>query len=321
MKTNKYGKFNLAAEYTSINKEVINSEEFVAAVVAKSKTAEIINVVPDVKYTKVIPVVNTNLTLKAIGNGTAFSSTGVTTSIVGTSLTSVGLEFEEGLGLNDFEQYFGKYVQKGTDQTDLTFSSFFIDEKMGRIAKQLDTIYWTGNSSPSITGIYSYLNTGGATGITAQSSAVSTAVNNGIVLTINNLVSNLNSDMRSEDDLVIFMGQDAFDNYTRSVANLNLFHFSADEANNYIISLYGKRNIKIVGTSGLNAVSGVSRFVLHKASHLLWGTDMLPLEEPMVTWYSKDFDQYRFRYKVKIAVAAHEASKAVIATTANTILG
>jgi hypothetical protein len=300
------------ANYTSINKYVDQLYDgFVASVVGKVRTLDYITVVPDVKYSKVVPTVNTTFDFVAADTCTTFAN-GATTSVVGVTLTACYLKSEESICLSEMEQYyFGQYFNKrGSYQDTLPFEQAFMEEKMGKIAKKLDQIFWQGNSC--VTSILSTAQTGGATVSTGNSFAVSTAVNNGIIATLDTMCDKLNSDMLSQDDLVLFVGQDTFDKYTRSIRNLNLYHFSPDEINGAAVKLFGKRNVTLVATVGLD---GQNKAFLTKGSWIMWGTDLAPSEEALAGEYNFQLDKYLLRYKVKLAAGVAFPTYAVIATT------
>ncbi|MFN9371660.1 MAG: hypothetical protein ACK6D3_07225 [Planctomycetaceae bacterium] len=296
-----------SATYTSINKYVDQLYDgFIASVVGKVRTLDFITIVPDVKYSKVVPTVDTTLDFVAADTCTTFAN-GATTSVVGVTLTACYLKSEESFCLNEMEQYyFGQYMRRGSTQEQLPFEEAFMDEKMGKIAKKLDQIFWQGNSC--VTGLIAGATAGGASLVTASFS-VSTAANNGVIATFDAMADALNSDMLSEE-LVLFCGQDTFDKYTRSIRNLNLYHFSPDEINGASVRMFGKRNITIVATVGLD---GTNRAILTKPEFILWGTDLAPADEALAGEYNFQLDRYLMRYKVKIAAGIAFPARAVVA--------
>jgi len=298
-----------SASYTTISKYVDQLYDgFIPSVVAKIRTLDHVTPVLDVKYQKVIPTVNTTFDFVAADSCSTFAN-GATTSIIGVTLTAVYLKAEEQLCLSEMEQYyFGQYMSKGSWQDNIPFEQAFMDEKMGKIAKKLDILYWQGGSG--VTGLISLATSAGATVLATQSFAVSTSAANGIILTIDNMIDSLGADYKSEDDLVLFVGQDTFDKYTRSIRNLNFYHFSPDEINNGVVKVFGKRNVTLVATAGLD---GQNKAFLHKSSFIFWGTDLKPEDEALKGEYNFYLDKYIMRYKVKIAPGLAFGSGAVIA--------
>lgn len=296
-----------SATYTSINKYVDQLYDgFIASVVGKVRTLDFITIIPDVKYSKVVPTVDTTLDFVAADTCTTFAN-GATTSVTGVTLTACYLKSEESFCLNEMENYyFGQYMRRGSTQEQLPFEEAFMDEKMGKIAKKLDQIFWQGNSC--VTGLIAGATAGGASLVTASFS-VSTAANNGVISTFDAMADALNSDMLSEE-LVLFCGQDTFDKYTRSIRNLNLYHFSPDEINGASVRMFGKRNITIVATVGLD---GRNQAILTKPEFILWGTDLAPADEALAGEYNFQLDRYLMRYKVKIAAGIAFPARAVVA--------
>lgn len=301
-----------SASYTSISKYVDSLYDgFVPSVVGKVRTLDYINLVPDVQYTKIIPTLNTTLDLVDASDCSTFAN-GATSAVVGVTLTTCFKEYRESFCINEMSQYyFGQYMRSG-DYESLPFEQSFIDEKMGKIAKKLDILFWQGDGC--VTGVIPGLTAGGATSLTASSFAVSTAITNGIIATFDAMVAALDSDLLSEDDLVIFVGQDAFDVYTNSLRNLNLYHFSPDEINGQAVKLFGKRNVTLVATVGLN---GTSQAVLTKGNWLYWGTDLKPDTKAIDSEYNFYLDKFLMRYKIKIGSAIAFPASAVRATAAN----
>jgi len=302
-----------SASYTSINKYVDQLYDgFIPSVVGKVRTLDFISVVPDVKYSKVIPNVDTTLDLIAADTCTTFAN-GATTSVTGITLTTCYKKMEESICLNEMEQYyFGQFMRRGSDQENLPFEEAFFNEKFEKIAKKLDQTFWQGDSCVggvlSTAGIAGITASGGTVITTASFSQVSSAVNNGVIAAIDAAIDALNSDMLSEE-LVLAVGQDIFDKYTRSVRNLNLYHFSPDEIDGAAVRLFGKRNITMFATVGLN---GTNKALLTKGSYIHWGTDLTPDEEPIKGEYNMYLDKYLIRYKVKIGNALSFPGRAVV---------
>lgn len=310
-------KLNFEASYSNISKYIDSLYDgFVPNVYGRVRTTDHINVIPDVKYTKVIPTVSESEGTFVTADSCSSFSNGATTSVTGVTLTAVYLKKEESFCLNELEQYyFGQYMKRGSDQENLPFEQAFLENKMNVIAKRLDTMYWQGDANVGLTGEIAAAITAGAVSLTASAIGtgatafgISTAVNNGIISTLDLMVDNLNASLLDEEDLVLFVGRDVFDRYTRSIRNLNFYHASPDEIRNGVTPLFGKNNIKLVATAGLN---GTYKALLHKGSWIFWGTDLAPTDEPIKGEYSMYYDKYLLRYKVKIATGIAFGSKAV----------
>lgn len=302
---------NFSASYTSISKYVDQLYNgFVPSVVGKIRTLDYVTLVPDVKYQKVIPTVKSTFDFVAADSCSTFAN-GATTSVVGVTLTSVYLKAEESLCLSEMEQYyFGQYMKRGSDQEAVPFEQAFMDEKMNQIAKKIDTIYWNGGSG--VTGLIATATASGATVQTSTAStsyAISTSITNGIIATLDGMIDALSADLLDEEDLTIFVGRDIFNRYTISLRNLNLYWANPNEIQNGVVGIFGRSNVKLVATVGLN---GVTRAILAKGSWLYFGCDLAPAEEAMKGEYNMYLDKYLIRYKFKLAPALAFPNLAVV---------
>lgn len=304
-----YKKQEFAATYTNISKyiEQDGSEYMLPSVIGKNRTTEFVTVIPNVKNSLIVPMVDSTINFVDASTCSDFNDAG-TTAITGVTVSVSYIKHEEAICLSEMEQYFyGKYMAQGSDQTEIPFEQFFMDEKYGKIAKKLDTIFWQGGNG--VQGVLTGASASGATILATQSFALSTAVNNGIILTLDNMVDALSSDYRDEDGLTIFVSIANFDKYVRSLRNLNLFHFDPSDIAAGVITMFGKSNVKIVSTVGMPD----TQVYLHKASFILWGTDLNPEDEPIKGQYDFVKDKYLVRYKVKIGSAIAFANKSVLA--------
>lgn len=302
---------NFSASYTSINKYVDQLYNgFVPSVVGKIRTLDYVTLVPDVKYSKVIPTVKSTFDFVAADSCSTFANGG-TTSVVGVTLTSVYLKAEESLCLSEMEQYyFGQYMKRGSDQEAVPFEQAFMDEKMNQIAKKIDVIYWNGGSG--VTGLIQTATASGATVQTSTAStsyAISTAITNGIISTLDGMIDALSADLLDEEDLTIFVGRDIFNRYTVSLRNLNLYWANPNEIQNGVVGIFGRSNVKLVATVGLN---GVTKAILAKGSWLYFGCDLAPSDEAMKGEYNMYLDKYLIRYKFKLAPAIAFPTLAIV---------
>lgn len=294
------------ASYITITKHIEQSYDgFISSVVGKIRTLDHVTLVPDVKYQKQVPIMDSTFDFVA-NDCTTFANHG-TSSVSAVVLTAVTLKAEESICLADMEQYyFGQYMKPGTDQRELPFEAAFMEEKYGKIAKKIDKIFWQGGNG--VTGLITGATAGGATVVTGSYS-VSTSVTNGVIASFNTMLDSLSADMSGED-LVLFVGQDVFDKYVRSVANINFYHYSAEDIAEGVGTLFGKSNVKLVATNGLN---GYYKAILTKPEYILYGCDLNPADEALKGEYNFYLDLYLIRYKFKIAPGIALPADAVVA--------
>lgn len=310
-------KLEFTATYTSITKYVDQEQDnFIAQLIGKVRSVDYVTVVPDVPYSKEIgPLVSSTIDF-VNGDCSVFANT-ATTSIATVNVTTCLKKANESFCLDEMKQYFVNHMPRGASQEDgLPFEQKFLDEKYTVLAKKLDKLFFLGDSC--VTGIIPGATAGGATVIGTSSVgstpwAVSTAVTNGVIFTIDTMIDNIPDDYLDAEDLVLFVNRGAFDAYTRSIRNLNLFHYNPEEIRNGVVSVFGKYNVKLVATAGLD---GTNKSILHRSSLLFWATDMNPIEAPINGGFERTLDKYILVYKVKIGTGVGFPASAVVVNVA-----
>jgi hypothetical protein len=309
--------FEFSASYTSITKYIDQERDnFIPQLYGKVRTLDYVTIVPDVPYSKEIgPLVSSTLDFVA-GDCSVFANTG-TTSVATVNVTTCLKKTGEQFCLDEMKQYFANNMPRGASQEGpLPFEEAFMNEKYSLIAKKLDALFFLGDSC--VTGIIPGATAGGATvigtaSVTATPWTVSTTVNNGAILTIDTMIDSLSDDYRDAEDLVLFVNRKAFDAYTRSIRNLNLFHYNPEEIKDGSVSVFGKYNVRLVATAGL---TGTNKAILHRGSLLFWATDLNPLEEPINGGFERTLDKYVIVYKVKIGTGVGFPAQAVVLNVA-----
>lgn len=310
-------RLEFSASYTSITKYIDQERDnFISQLYGKVRTLDYVNIVGDVPYSKEIgPLVSSTMEFLD-GTCNAFANSG-TTSIATVNVTTCLKTAGESFCLDDMKQYFANNMPRGASQEGpLPFEEQFMNEKYSLIAKKLDALFFLGDSC--VTGIIAGATAGGATVIGTASVgstpwAVSSAVTNGAIFTIDTMIDNLNDDYRDAEDLVLFVNRKAFDAYTRSIRNLNLFHYNPEEIRDGAVSVFGKYNVKLVATAGL---SGTNKAILHRGSLLFWATDLNPFDEPISGGYERTLNRYLVIYKVKIGTGVGFPDKAIVLNVA-----
>lgn len=294
--------------YTTMDKYVNQdaSDAFIPSLVGVSRTLSNVNVIYDVKNSKIVNLLNSTVDFVDASSCSDFA-VGGTTSNTGVELTVKYLKHEDSFCLNEMEQYwFGKYM-KGSNSNELPFEQVFMEEKIGKLSKKIDTILWQGGNGN--VGLLAQGASGSAVGVTGSSFAVSTAVGNGIVYTFDRMIDGLASD-DLEQEKALFISPSNFNKYVRSLRNLNLYHFDPADIEIGMIKMFGNSNTTIISTIGMPD----NKAFLHNLEYILVGTDVNPESEPVAGQYDFVKDKYLIRYKVKIGTALAYPTKAVIAS-------
>jgi hypothetical protein len=261
-----------------------------------------------VKSSETINIMDTDAIFQA-GGSCGFNASGAT-SFSQRTVTVGRIKVNEALCPKDLEsKYLQKALPTGSMYDSIPFEQEFTEKKAKRIAAQLETSLWQGNTSSVNVNLNKF--DGLIKLITADSSVVDANVSAFIsgaplsTITAANVVSIFDGVYRaipativSYDDVVIVCGMDTFRTYTIALKNSNLFHYQIDvKADNEFV-LPGT-TIKVVALQGLNGTNDVFAMRL---SNLFLGTDLLNEEEKFEIFYAKEADQVRFVSEFKMGV-------------------
>lgn len=294
--------------YGSLNTYVEqNAKTFIPNVIGRIGALEDFTIFDNVKTSQDIPILDDIIKFVPASSCTSFVDYG-TSSMDKVTVTVIPLKVERAFCLEEMERYFPNWFPQGSNHTTVPQEQAFMDSIWTQIAYQVE--YNAFNSGDGVTGVIAAATASGCTVLATQSFAVSTAANNGIIATLDNMVANINSKLRSQNDLIVYVGNDAFDNYTLSVRNLNWYHFSPDEIDNGAVKMFGKRNVKIRATAALD---GKNMAWMHKSAWTGFGYDKDPLKETPNSGYDLYLDKYIFRIVMKYNTVLIRGNMSVLA--------
>jgi len=301
--------FNVSAlaDYTEQNEALL-----VTSSVLGAKTASLIksagNVMVGVKSSETINIMDTDAIFQA-GGSCGFNASG-STSFTQRTVTVGKIKVNESMCPKDLEaKYLQKALPTGSMYDSIPFEQEFSEKKAKRIAAQLETALWNGDTASvnvnlnKFDGLIKLI--GAASGVVdANVSAfisgapLSTITAANVVSIFDGVYKAIPATIVSYDDVVIVCGMDTFRTYTIALKNSNLFHYSIDvKADNEFV-LPGT-TIKVVALQGLNGTNDVFAMRL---SNLFLGTDLLNEEEKFEIFYAKEADQVRFVSEFKMGV-------------------
>jgi hypothetical protein len=301
--------FNVSAlaDYTEQNEALL-----VTSSVLGAKTASLIksagNVMIGVKSSETINIMDTDAIFQA-GGSCGFSASGAT-SFSQRTVTVGRIKVNEALCPKDLEaKYLQKALPTGSMYDSIPFEQEFTEKKAKRIAAQLETSLWQGDTTSVNVNLNKFDGlvklVGAAAGvvdanvsafISGAPLASITAAN--VVSIFDGVYKAIPATIVSYDDVVIVCGMDTFRTYTIALKNSNLFHYQIDvKADNEFV-LPGT-TIKVVALQGLN---GTNKVYAMRLSNLFLGTDLLNEEEKFEIFYAKEADQVRFVSEFKMGV-------------------
>jgi hypothetical protein len=301
--------FNVSAlaDYTEQNEALL-----VTSSVLGAKTAQLIksagNVMVGVKSSETINIMDTDAIFQS-GGSCGFTASGSTTFTQRT-VTVGKIKVNEALCPKDLEaKYLQKALPTGSMYDSIPFEQEFSDKKAKRIAAQLETAIWQGDTDSvnvnlnKFNGLVKLI--GAASGVVAANDStyisgapLSSITAANVISIFDGVYKAIPAQVVAADDMTIFCGQDVFRTYTIALKNENMFHYTVDAKADSEFVLPGT-SIKVVAVAGLN---GTNKVYALRLSNLFLGTDLLNEEEKFEIFYAKEADQVRFVSEFKMGV-------------------
>lgn len=301
--------FNVAAlaDYTEQNEALL-----VTSSVLGAKTASLIksagNVMVGVKSSETINIMDTDAIFQS-GASCGFTASGSTTFSQRT-VTVGKIKVNEALCPKDLEaKYLQKALPTGSMYDSIPFEQEFSEKKAKRIAAQLETALWQGDTDSGnanlsrFDGLVKLI--GAASGVVAANSStyisgapLSSITAANVISIFDGVYKAIPAQVVAADDMTIFCGQDVFRTYTIALKNENSFHYQIDAKADSEFVLPGT-SIKVIAVAGLN---GTNKVYAMRLSNMFLGTDLLNEEEKFEIFYAKEADQVRFVSEFKMGV-------------------
>ena len=292
---------------TNYTKE--NEALLVTSSVLGAKTASLIkaqgNVMVGVKSSEKINIMDTDAIFQA-GGTCGFNASG-TTTFTQRTVTVGKIKVNESLCPKSLEsKYLQKALPEGSRYDTIAFAAEYNDKKSARIAAQLETALWQGDTvsaNVNLNKFDGFVKLIGSSAVEANNTtyygtpATSITAAN-VVAIVDALYRAIPAQVVAKDDMTIFMSQDVFRTYTIALKNANMFNYSFDGKADSEFVLPGT-SIKVVATPGLN---GVSKLYAMRLSNAFLGTDLLNEEERYELFYAKEADEVRFVAEFKLGV-------------------
>ena len=292
------------ANYTKENEALL-----VTSSVLGAKTAQLIktqgNVMVGVKSSEKINIMDTDAIFQA-GGTCGFNASG-TTTFTQRTVTVGKIKVNESLCPKSLEsKYLQKALPEGSRYDSIAFAAEYSDKKAARIAAQLETAIWAGDTASvnvnlnKFDGLVKLIGSSAveANNTTYYGTPATSITAANVVAIVDALYRAIPASVVAKDDMTIFMSQDVFRTYTIALKNANMFNYSFDGKADSEFVLPGT-SIKVVATPGLN---GISKLYAARLSNLFLGTDLLNEEERYELFYAKEADEVRFVAEFKMGV-------------------
>jgi len=266
-------------------------------------------VIPQAKSVVAIPLMDTDAVFQT--DSCSFDPSG-TTSFTQRSITVGKIKVEEKICPKDLEAYFTQEALKAgstyEDFGNADFQAAFLNKKNIRIAAQLETALWQGDTTSGSANVNKFdglqkliaagspvdANVSGYTGV----ATITTITQSNVVAATEGIYKAIPAAVLAKGDVKIFVGNDWFRLLIMAYRALNLFSYNPQDSNATSFILPAT-NVEIVSVNGLNTTGDAYAISL---SNMAIAVDLVDEEGAYDMWWSRDNNDVRFRVAFKMGV-------------------
>jgi hypothetical protein len=281
--------------------------------VFEAKTQQLIMqngvVLTGVKSSAAIPLMDTDAVFGT--QSCSFDASGTTTFSQRT-VTVGKIKVEEKICPKDLEAYFTQEALKAgstyEDFGNTDFQAAFLAKKNARIAAQLETAIWQGDTTSGTANLNKFdglvklidagspvdANVSGFTGV----ATIATITQSNVIAATEGIYKAIPVEVLRKGDVKIFVGFDWFRLLIMAYRALNLFSYNPQDSGAASFILPGT-DIEVLSVNGLNGTGDAYAISL---SNIVMGVDLEDEETNYKMWYSEDNNDVRFRAEWKLGV-------------------
>lgn len=266
-------------------------------------------VIPNVKSSVAIPLMETDAVFAA--QSCSFDASG-TTTFSQRSITVGKIKVEEKICPKDLEAYFTQEALKAgstyEDFGNADFQKAFLDKKNARIAAQLETAIWQGDSTGATANTNKFdglqkliaggspvnANVSGYTGV----ATITTVTASNVIAATEGIYKAIPVAVLAKGDVKIFVGNDWYRTLILAYRALNLFAYNPQDSQASSFILPGT-NVEVVSVNGLNSTGDAYAISL---GNIAMAVDLVDEENSYKMWYSEDNNDVRYRVEFKMGV-------------------
>jgi hypothetical protein len=267
-------------------------------------------VLTGVKGPTALPTMDTDAVFAS--QSCSFDASG-TTTFSQVVLTPGKIKVEEKICVKDLETYFTQTALKAgstyEDFSNAQFQEAYLAKKNARIASQLETAIWQGDSASATANLNKFngfqkviaagspinANVSGYTGV----ATITTISSSNVVAATEGIYKAIPAQVMAKGDVKIFVGYDWYRLLILAYRALNLFSYNPQDVNAQSFILPGT-NIEVVPVNGLNGTGDAYAISL---GNMALGLDLEAEESNYRMWFSLDNNDVRFRAEWKVGVS------------------
>ena len=304
---------------TAYTKQLV--KPLLTSAVFDAKTQQMIKdngiVIPGAKSAVQIPLMDTDANFQTDACGWNASGT---TTFTQSTITVGKIKIEEAICVKDLEAYFTQEALKAgstyTEFQNADFQAAYLDKKNKRIAAQLETAIWQGDTTGSggmnltkFDGFQKLVSSAAVnanvSGYNGTTGAITTITASNVVAATEGIYKAIPVQVLAKGDVKIFVGNDWYRLLILAYRALNLFSYNPQDVNAASFVLPGT-NVEIVSTNGLN---GTGDAYAASLSNMAIAVDLVDEDQAYTMFYSQDFNEIRFRAAFKLGVGTGFASE------------
>jgi hypothetical protein len=271
-----------------------------------AKSASILTPMVGIKSSKALNLMDTDAVFQN-GDDCGFSASG-TTTFSNRELEVARIKVHEAICPKKLEDYWMQtQVLAGSNPEAIPFEAQYADQKTGKIAEQIETAIWqgdtaSGNTNPvtnKFDGFIKLINAASGSTVSGNTGAVSGVTTSNAFSVFQGVYNAIPTKILDKADLRIVCGWDYFRLLVADLTNKNLFSYApVVDGVQGEITLPGT-NVTVVALNGLN---GTNRIFAMRLSNMFWGVDLLNEEDRFEIFYAKEAMEVRFVAEFKAGV-------------------
>lgn len=275
--------------------------ELLAKALVGATTPKYANVRLGIKGTQTLNLLDSSPSFQAGACGWNASGT---TTFTQRSITVCPERVNEALCPDDlYPTYQSMLLQPGETEESVPFENIIADLKVKQIQQRIEQKLWqaTVAGGDCFDG-FKTLIASGQTGVAVSASGTTFSpsaaygANGNPITEVDKLINALDDNASSREDLIVFMSYANYRLYIQALTKANFFanYIGGAEAigNRNLEAQHPNASVLVVPTIGL---AGSNAVVIGPREYMVVGFDLLSDHEKMEIWWSKDFNEVRFR--------------------------
>jgi len=269
-----------------------SSTDLLLPAVSQGKTATIVNLQVGVKSSAALQLFDSTVVFQ--DDSCAFNGSASTT-FSQREIVVEGVKVQEVLCPKDLEAKWTQLLlSAGSDYTEADIPAAYMDIKMQRLQDALEIADWQGEDGGAgganldkYDGFLHIIDTAAASvDGNVDAVTVATGITSANALNIvQGIYSVVPEAVLNADDLVCFMGWDAYRALIINITDTNFYHYVTDDSARTGELMLPGTNLKVVAVNGL---TGTNRIITSRASNMYIGMDAMSDSDSIKMWESMD---------------------------------